>query len=142
MARLGAHLWCPKLCLDKGKANNEGRALEPKSSLSPHRACLLHLSASTLRGPVSLKTGLPSVFGWVSCPCAGWSLNCRFHLSSPHHVSYCWCSVPPVSVDADPKITLRLASLVGSRCAGSTARLAAEKGDVLAPLSLERVSSS
>lgn len=76
------------------------------------------------------------------CPCAGWSLNFRFQLYGPYCVSYCWCSVLPVSVDAGPKITLRLAGLVGSRCAGSTAHLAVEKGDVLALLSLERVSSS
>lgn len=40
----------------------------------------------------------------------------------------------PFSVDAGPKITLKHAGLVGSRCAGSVVCFAVEKGDVLAPL--------
>lgn len=98
--------------------------------------------AITSQGLISLKISLPFVFGQVSCPHAGWALNCRFWSYYPCCVSYCLCSVPSASLDAGPKITLRLTGLVGSRCAGSMMHLAAEKGDVLAPLSLERLFSS
>ena len=57
----------------------------------------------------------------------------------PYCVSYCWRSLLPFSVDAGPKITLTLAGLVRSRCAGSTVCLAAERGDVLALLPLEHL---
>ena len=145
---LHAMLSCWKLCFDKGTAKIGGRASESHPQIllmGVLCACLLCFSASgasTSQGLMSLKTCLPSVFAGVGCPCAGWSLNCRFQLYGPYCVSYCWRSVPPFSVDAGPKITLRLAGLVGSRCAGSTVHLAVEKGDVLALLSLECVSSS
>lgn len=137
-----------KLCLSKSTAKIGGKALErhPQMPLmGVYCVCLLCFSSSgtsTSWGLVSLKTHLPSLFEGVSCPCAGWSMNCRFWQYGPFCVSYCWYSVLPYSVDAGPKITLRLSGLVGSRCVGNTVHLAAEKGDVLAPLSLEHVSSS
>lgn len=137
-----------KLCLREGTAKIGGRTSEHHPQiLLMWVFCgpLLHFSASgasTSRGLVSLKTCLPSIFVVINCPCADWSMNSRFQLCGPYCVSYCWCSVLPFSVDAGPKITLRLAGLVGSRCAGSTVHLAAEKGDVLALLSFKCISSS
>lgn len=124
-------LSCWKLCLHEGTAKIGGRASEHHFQiLLMWVFCgpLLRFSASgasTSWGLVSLKTCLPSIFVVINCPCADWSMNCRFQLCGPYCVSYCWCSVLPFSVDAGPKITLRLAGLVGSRCAGSTVHLAA-----------------
>lgn len=122
-----------KLCLDKGTAKIRGRAFNCHPQITPAGSFVLSCSTLVHKdlvpcGLLCPLTHLHSALAGLSCPCAHWSLTCGFWLYGPCCVSYHGPSVPPVRVDAAPKITLRLAGLVRSRCAGSVVCLAVEKG--------------